>query len=34
MTPIAILEHDADGKVVEWLEPVTDEQSLAGPKAG
>jgi len=32
MTHIAIQEH-LDGKVVEWMEPVTDEQYLAGPSA-
>ncbi len=29
MTHISITEHDADGKNVEWLEKVTDEQYLA-----
>lgn len=33
MTHIAIQERDADGKVVNWMEKVTDEQYLAGPKA-
>jgi quercetin dioxygenase-like cupin family protein len=32
MTHIAIQERDADGKVVDWMEKVTDEQYLAGPK--
>lgn len=32
MTHIAIQEA-LDGKNVEWLEPVTDEQYLAGPQA-
>jgi quercetin dioxygenase-like cupin family protein len=31
MTHIAIQEA-LDGKVVEWMEPVTDEQYLAGPE--
>ncbi|MFA6040836.1 MAG: cupin domain-containing protein [Methylophilus sp.] len=31
MTHIAIQEH-LDGKVVDWLEKVSDEQYLAGPK--
>lgn len=26
MSHIAIQEHDADGKVVDWMEKVTDEQ--------
>jgi quercetin dioxygenase-like cupin family protein len=30
VTHIAIQEPDANGKVVEWLEHVTDEQYLAG----
>lgn len=30
MSHLAIQEH-LDGKVVEWMEPVTDEQYLAGP---
>jgi quercetin dioxygenase-like cupin family protein len=30
MTHIAIAEA-LDGKVVDWMEPVTDEQYLAGP---
>lgn len=34
MSHIAIQERDADGEVVEWMEKVTDEQYLAGPKAG
>ena len=29
MTHIAIQERDANGKVVEWLEKVSDEQYLA-----
>ena len=33
MTHIAIQERDANGKVVEWLEKVTDEQYLAGSKS-
>jgi quercetin dioxygenase-like cupin family protein len=33
MTHIAIQEHDANGKVVDWMEKVSDEQYLAGPKA-
>ena len=33
MTHIAIQERDANGKVVNWMEKVTDEQYLAGPKA-
>jgi quercetin dioxygenase-like cupin family protein len=33
MTHIAIQERDARGKVVDWMEKVTDEQYLAGPKA-
>lgn len=33
MSHIAIQERDADGKVVDWLEQVTDEQYLTGPKA-
>jgi len=32
MTHIAIQERDANGKVVEWMEKVTDEQYRAGPK--
>ena len=32
MTHIAIQERDASGKVVDWIEKVTDEQYLAGPK--
>jgi quercetin dioxygenase-like cupin family protein len=32
MTHIAIQERDASGKVVAWMEKVTDEQYLAGPK--
>jgi len=32
MSHIAIQERDATGKVVEWMEKVTDEQYLAGPK--
>jgi quercetin dioxygenase-like cupin family protein len=32
MTHVAILEH-LDGKNVEWLEKVSDEQYAAGPKA-
>jgi len=31
MTHIAVQEA-LDGKVVGWLEPVTDEQDLVGPK--
>ena len=30
MTHIAIAEA-LDGKVVDWMEPVTDAQYLAGP---
>ena len=30
MTHLAITEA-LDGKAVEWMEPVTDEQYLAGP---
>ena len=30
MTHIAIQERDADGKVVDWLEQVSDEQFLGG----
>jgi hypothetical protein len=30
MTHVAITEM-LDGKNVEWMEPVTDEQYLAGP---
>jgi hypothetical protein len=26
MTHIAIQEHDIDGKVVDWMEKVSDEQ--------
>jgi quercetin dioxygenase-like cupin family protein len=33
MTHIAIQERDANGKVVDWMEKVSDEQYLAGPKA-
>jgi quercetin dioxygenase-like cupin family protein len=33
MTHIAIQERDARGKVVDWMEKVTDEQYLAGLKA-
>ena len=33
MTHIAIQERDANGKVVDWMEKVTDEQYLAGPQA-
>lgn len=29
MSHIAITERDADGKVVEWMEKVSDEQYLA-----
>jgi quercetin dioxygenase-like cupin family protein len=32
MTHIAIQERDGSGKVVDWMEKVTDEQYLAGPK--
>ena len=32
MSHIAIQERDASGKVVDWIEKVTDEQYLAGPK--
>lgn len=32
MSHIAIQERDVSGKVVEWMEKVTDEQYLAGPK--
>jgi quercetin dioxygenase-like cupin family protein len=32
MTHIAVQERDVDGKVVDWLEKVTDEQYRAGPK--
>jgi quercetin dioxygenase-like cupin family protein len=32
MSHIAIQERDASGKVVDWMEKVTDEQYLAGPK--
>jgi quercetin dioxygenase-like cupin family protein len=31
MTHIAIQERDPNGKVVDWMEKVTDEQYLAGP---
>ncbi len=31
MTHLAIQEHKGDGKVVEWMEKVSDEQYLAGP---
>jgi quercetin dioxygenase-like cupin family protein len=34
MTHIAIQERDADGKVVDWMEKVSDEQYLAGPRRG
>lgn len=34
MTHIAIQERDASGKVVHWLEKVSDEQYLAGPRRG
>lgn len=34
MTHIAIQERDAAGKVVDWLEKVSDEQYLAGPRRG
>lgn len=33
MTHIDMQERDADGKAVDWLEKVTGEQYLAGPKA-
>ncbi|HUC66792.1 MAG TPA: cupin domain-containing protein [Stellaceae bacterium] len=33
MTHIAIQERDARGKVVDWMEKVTDEQYLGGLKA-
>jgi quercetin dioxygenase-like cupin family protein len=33
MSHIAIQERDAEGMVVEWMEPVIDEQYLAGPKS-
>jgi quercetin dioxygenase-like cupin family protein len=33
MTHIAIQERDASGKVVEWMEKVTDEQYRAGPRS-
>ena len=32
MTHIAIQERDANGKVVDWLEKVSDEQYLAAAK--
>jgi hypothetical protein len=32
MTHIAIQEA-LDGKAVEWMEKVTDEEHLAGPRA-
>jgi quercetin dioxygenase-like cupin family protein len=32
MAHIAIQDRDANGKVVDWLEKVSDEQYLAGPK--
>ena len=32
MSHIAIQERDANGKVVEWMEKVTDAQYLAGPR--
>ena len=31
MSHIAIQERDANGKVVDWMERVSDEQYLAGP---
>ena len=31
MTHIAVQEA-LDGKLVEWMEPVTDEAYLAGPR--
>jgi quercetin dioxygenase-like cupin family protein len=33
MSHIAIQERDAQGKVVDWLEKVANEQYLAGPRA-
>ena len=33
MTHIALQERDAGGKVVDWLEQVSDEQYLAGAQA-
>ena len=32
MTHIAIQERDADGKVVDWMEQVSEEQYRAGPR--
>jgi len=34
LTHIAIQERDTDGKVVEWMEKVSDEQYQAGTAAG
>lgn len=34
VTHIAIQERDADGKVVDWLDKVSDAEYLAGPKRG
>jgi quercetin dioxygenase-like cupin family protein len=31
MTHIAIQEHDIDGKVVDWMEKVSDEQYCRQP---
>ncbi len=33
MTHVSICQSDDNGNVVEWMEPVTDEQ-YAGPQAG
>ena len=33
MTHIAIQERDASGKVVDWMEKVTEEQYLASPNS-
>jgi quercetin dioxygenase-like cupin family protein len=32
MTHLAIQEHDAEGKVVDWLEKVSDDDYRAGPR--
>jgi quercetin dioxygenase-like cupin family protein len=34
MSHIAIQERDANGKAVDWMEKVSDEQYLGGPKRG